>query len=214
MLAINRLTNWFKSQCEGGLEHKVRIRIETLDNPGWMIKVDLSETTHRGRKVGWRLIERSDCDWKILSVEDSLFNAGGGPSNLAEIINTFSDFVEYLCLDGKTDTYVGFEKETTLDRLCEWYTSQCDGDWEHCYVITIVSTPDPGWLVTIELFETEWEDLQQPRGCVRLSDAEWFEREILGGKFVGRSSIGQLEKVLESFLEAIDASKTLCQPEP
>lgn len=34
--ALERLEEWFENNCDGDREHGAGIRIETLDNPGWM----------------------------------------------------------------------------------------------------------------------------------------------------------------------------------
>ena len=33
---FQRLQKWYKSQCNGDWEHSFGIKIETLDNPGWI----------------------------------------------------------------------------------------------------------------------------------------------------------------------------------
>ena len=47
MNTINWISTWFASQCDGDWEHENQIRIETLDNPGWDIVIDLSGTEFR-----------------------------------------------------------------------------------------------------------------------------------------------------------------------
>ena len=46
-----------------------------------------------------------------------------------------------------------------LERLQRWYLYRCDGDWEHSFGITIETLDNPGWMVTIDLQDTEWQDL-------------------------------------------------------
>ncbi len=41
---IDRLQNWYSSQCDGYWEHSYGIKIETLDNPGWACFIDLLGT--------------------------------------------------------------------------------------------------------------------------------------------------------------------------
>ncbi len=43
---------------------------------------------------------------------------------------------------------------STLERLQEWYLSQCNGDWEHSCGVTIESLDNPGWRVRIDLEST------------------------------------------------------------
>ena len=40
MYAIRSYYEWFRSQCDGEWEHDNRIKIETLDNPGWDVWIN------------------------------------------------------------------------------------------------------------------------------------------------------------------------------
>lgn len=44
-----------------------------------------------------------------------------------------------------------------LTWLQEWYYSQCDGDWEHCYGVKIYASDNPGWCVNIDMLGTSVE---------------------------------------------------------
>lgn len=37
------LENWYSSNCDGDWEHGYGIRIETLDNPVWAVRINLEE---------------------------------------------------------------------------------------------------------------------------------------------------------------------------
>ena len=39
--------------------------------------------------------------------------------------------------------------------LINWYTSHCDGDWEHIFGIKIGTLDNPGWHIQISIEETE-----------------------------------------------------------
>ena len=41
---LGRLQRWYRAQCDGEWEHEFGIKIDTLDNPGWTLKVDLVDT--------------------------------------------------------------------------------------------------------------------------------------------------------------------------
>jgi hypothetical protein len=90
--------------------------------------------------------------------------------------------------------------ESVLARLQAWYRSQCDGDWEHSYGVKIETLDNPGWLVTIDLADTEWEHLSQPRKIVQRSDTDWVQSEVAERKFIGCGGVGNLGEVLELFL--------------
>ncbi len=91
---IEWLMKWYQSQCDGDWEHQNGIRIKTIDNPGWALDVDLSETPYAGQTVPPKLAERTENDWVFVEVKDNLFRARGGPGNLDELIKLFADFVE------------------------------------------------------------------------------------------------------------------------
>ena len=40
---------WYGAQCDGAWEHQQGVKIETLDNPGWLLKVSLAGTSLEGR---------------------------------------------------------------------------------------------------------------------------------------------------------------------
>ena len=65
------------------------MKIETLDNPGWEVEVELTETSLADISVDWELVERGEDDWLGVKVENSTFYAACGPMNLAEALNRF-----------------------------------------------------------------------------------------------------------------------------
>lgn len=44
------LIDWYRSECNGDWEHAYGIQIDTIDNPGWSLKIDLLETSLEGKK--------------------------------------------------------------------------------------------------------------------------------------------------------------------
>ncbi len=44
MLELARIQRWYASQCDGDWEHSHGLQIETLDNPGWHVVIDLRHT--------------------------------------------------------------------------------------------------------------------------------------------------------------------------
>jgi hypothetical protein len=89
------LQQWYSRQCDGDWEHSYGVRIETLDNPGWALTIDLAETELAGR--AFMPISRnleSALDWIAARVENGRFEARGGPSNLPELLATFAGWAE------------------------------------------------------------------------------------------------------------------------
>jgi len=83
------LQNWYHSSCNGDWEHQYGIAINTLDNPGWSIKIDLAETTLEDKAFVRVEVKRGENDWVHCWVSERIFNGRGGPLNLTELIETF-----------------------------------------------------------------------------------------------------------------------------
>jgi len=86
---VTRIQNWYRSQCDGDWEHSYGLTIETLDNPGWQVTIDLADTPWAAVRVPLEVIERTDRDWVHLEVTAAKFKAAGGPGNLEELIELF-----------------------------------------------------------------------------------------------------------------------------
>lgn len=94
MDSIQRLQQWFLARCDGEWEHSYGIKIETLDNPGWQVEVDLAGTEWAEVKLARRVEERAPADWIHVEVAANKFTGAGGPENLGEIIQAFFKAVE------------------------------------------------------------------------------------------------------------------------
>jgi hypothetical protein len=88
------IQTWFRQQCDGDWEHSHGIHIETLDNPGWQLVVDLDDTTLAGKSMAPIDIERSDDDWVFAAIEDGRFCVRCGPVNFTEAIAIFRRWTE------------------------------------------------------------------------------------------------------------------------
>jgi Immunity protein 53 len=86
-MSISALERWYNGHCNGTWEHGNGIRIDTLDNPGWTIRIDLRDTKHQDRKLEQVKIERTNDDWIQFWIEKQQFRAACGPCNLSETIN-------------------------------------------------------------------------------------------------------------------------------
>ncbi len=96
------LTRWYSAQCNGDWEHSFGVRIDTLDNPGWTLKIDLADTPLRDRpfvdvahgEIADDLEEwRTSGSWWICKVRDHCFDAACGPHDLAAVIGVFRGWV-------------------------------------------------------------------------------------------------------------------------
>ena len=84
------LMDWYSSHCDGEWEHSFGVQITTLDNPGWHVEIELTDTELQDRpfeKVEHDL--KSDVSWWICSVKDTRFDAACGPRDLATVLAIF-----------------------------------------------------------------------------------------------------------------------------
>ncbi len=59
---LSRLMAWRRDHSNGDWEHSFRIRISTLDNPGWSVDINLEDTDLEDRDFAAKKILRSDAD--------------------------------------------------------------------------------------------------------------------------------------------------------
>ena len=91
---ISWIEQWYSSQCDGQWEHVYGIKVFTLDNPGWSVVIDLTDTEIETLEHGWTIEEKSETDWIGYSISDKTFKGSGDPKKLGEIFNLFRDIWE------------------------------------------------------------------------------------------------------------------------
>ena len=95
MSLMKWLEEWYKAQCDGAWEHLCGVKIDTLDNPGWSVTIDIVDTELENKKFDeYSIINNEDEDWIICRVKDGCFYGDGDPSKLEEIILRFKEWVE------------------------------------------------------------------------------------------------------------------------
>ena len=88
------LQEWYKSNCDGDWEHYYGVKIDTLDNPGWSITINLNDTLLENKKFETLQVYKSDNDWIYCSLKENSFRGGGDSNKLKEIIKIFKKWVE------------------------------------------------------------------------------------------------------------------------
>lgn len=91
---LDWLSSFFQSLCNGDWEHGIGCQIETLDNPGWHFKFDLSDTIFEDIVFTPIVDLRTDMDWINCGKDGPKFSAVGGPGNLDELIGVFRTWIE------------------------------------------------------------------------------------------------------------------------
>jgi len=86
---LAQLESWYADHCNGDWEHAYGVTIESLDNPGWRVRVDLTHTTLEGRTFVPVRRPEPDPEWIVCEVNDNRFEGAGGPYMLEEILQQF-----------------------------------------------------------------------------------------------------------------------------
>jgi hypothetical protein len=93
------LMEWYVAQCDEDWEHTYGVAIDTLDNPGWSLTVDLCGTPLERRpfvpvyeNVGDEEPVQGldgDVSWVVCKVEDLKFKGYSGPRDLGRLVSIF-----------------------------------------------------------------------------------------------------------------------------
>jgi len=88
----------------------------------------------------------------------------------------------------------------------EWYTDNCNNDWEHSYGISITTLDNPGWSVEIDLKGTALEKVKFSEIKIERSDDNWVVCSIIENKFVaygGPRNLGEILEIFKTLAEGI-----------
>ena len=94
MTTLTDLSAWFQQQCNGDWEHTFRVSLQSTENPGWWIKIDLRGTPLEHKSFAPVL--RGDFasgdpqpPWLHCRVMDGVFHGAGDAQQLDVILQTF-----------------------------------------------------------------------------------------------------------------------------
>jgi hypothetical protein len=98
---IEFLQSWYLAQCNGEWEHVQGVTIETLDNPGWMVTIDLLGTALEDQPMVPLRAERAPNDWLVCEVDHNRFRGQGDGQKLGQIILIFERWAASLAGAGR-----------------------------------------------------------------------------------------------------------------
>lgn len=96
---LDWLQYWFFANCSGCWEHREGLKIVTLDNPGWVVEISLTDTEVEDKYFAPVDICRSEDEWIYAKVElskdgkNDTFRLFCGPQNLSEAVGIFRSWV-------------------------------------------------------------------------------------------------------------------------
>ena len=92
---LERIQNWYESNCNDDWEHTYGIKIENCDNPGWMVTVDLEDTYLENIEFETTEYQKEDeNNWIHCKKSEYKFKGAGGPQNLDELLVVFLNWAE------------------------------------------------------------------------------------------------------------------------
>lgn len=94
MEIIDWIQNWFKETCNGDWEQGEVIQITNLDNPGWEVEIDVSNTSLAAITIPWILNENHKHDWYGVKIENQKFSASGDAGKLKFLLELFKETIE------------------------------------------------------------------------------------------------------------------------
>jgi hypothetical protein len=89
---IRWLEKWYQSNCDTGWEHVYGVKISTIDNPGWIVKIDLVDTSLKDRAFESINVDNGNDDWIVCRVNSNVYEGVGDPSKLEEILKVFKEW--------------------------------------------------------------------------------------------------------------------------
>jgi hypothetical protein len=212
MNSIQRLQSWIYSYCNGARERRFGVKIESIGNPGWMIFIDLDETSMENIPFARFERDESKTRWCQAWRKDNKWEAACGPEMLSETIDLFFRWVDEFEKDVPR-AVTSDEFANSFDEVQSWLFSQCDGDYEHSFGVRISTLDKPGWTVWINVEEVPLAG--PPFTPVRLEGSDalqwihtWSEESSEGtlGGIMWRASCGplMLSETLELFLKWVE----------
>jgi len=94
MEILDWIQEWFKDNCDGNWEHGEVIQITTIDNPGWEVEIDISNTSIATMNLEWILNEKSKEDWYGVKIMNQKFIATGDTGKLKFLLGLFKEMIE------------------------------------------------------------------------------------------------------------------------
>lgn len=87
--------------------------------------------------------------------------------------------------------------------LTNWYSSNCNDEWEHTYGIKIDTLDNPGWSFKADLVGTE-EEGKRVSMKIMNNDNDWFEINSDGEIFTAYGDASKLQFLMNKFKEFVE----------
>jgi len=91
---VEWLQDFYRRLCDSDWEHAYGFDISTLDNPGWKVAFNLTDTKLSRCDFNNIELNRTDDNWIFCEVKEDIFLGRGGTHNLDELLGIFRNWVE------------------------------------------------------------------------------------------------------------------------
>jgi hypothetical protein len=95
MSTLTRLQAWYERQCNGVWEHSSGVRIDSCDNPGWWVKINILDTPLQDCAFT-EVADGIDSQrfalgprWLNCRVEDDMWHGAGDETKLEHVLEIF-----------------------------------------------------------------------------------------------------------------------------
>lgn len=100
MDTLTRLQAWYSAQCNGEWEHSSGITIQSCDNPGWRVKINLMGTSlqlHEFTEIAEGVDAQRfalEPQWLSCHIENGIWHGAGDETKLGHILEMFLAWAE------------------------------------------------------------------------------------------------------------------------
>jgi len=157
MELLKRLQDWYQLHCDGDWEHSYGVIIDTLDNPGWKLSVDLTDTLLED--VDFQPVNIGDPEnknnfWIDCKKERNVFVGMGCVDSLEKLLSVFLDWSDCNSDTSKWDATVNSMIEQCtkcydLEQLRQLYNDIDSIPTEHTRRSELIRLFDERWTFLI-----------------------------------------------------------------
>lgn len=190
--AVDWLSRWCGERRNCG--RPVSITIDTLDNPGWSLKVELGADESSDVPHSTTASTSNPHDWTAIRLESGRFEGFGGPLSLGALLAALGRL--------SVATAVG-PPGPELSWLMNWYAAQCDGDWEHDSGVRIVTLDAGGWQLEADSSTKCYFTGSASTSTMRASETDWMVIDAHRDKFRARGGERNLAAMIRALASGV-----------
>jgi hypothetical protein len=88
------IENWYQSNCNNDWEHAYGIKNSNCNFPGWVIEIDLANTSFENLERKYKLTEVNQDEWYGIEIKNGIYKASGYPKRLKFLLEEFRNYNE------------------------------------------------------------------------------------------------------------------------